>query len=141
MEERWAGSRAQGNFSCQMHDTKRVKASSGTEGSSRGPCCAGRADGNNSTDGNVQSSNNGNKSWVTTEATPWNVSSRLTGWKNTPQRRRLPPREARQRSIWSQTLHALSFQTARFSNMVQTSSCNEGVHFYNTRRSTFPRSV
>ena len=108
---------------CDEGPRKRLKASSGTEGSSRGPCCAGRADGNNSTDGNVQSSNNGNKRWVTTE----NVSSRLTGWKRTPQRRRLPPRETRQWSI--RTPCSLSFQTdARFSNVVETSACNKGVH-------------
>ena len=83
---------------CDEGPRTRVKASSGTEGSSRGSCCAGRADGNNSTDGNVQSSNNGNKSWVTTEAT---MEREFTvDWiEGTPQRRRLPPRETRQWSI------------------------------------------
>ena len=56
------------------------RASSGTDGSSKGSHeVVGRTEGKSSAEAKVQSANRGSKNWVTTEATPWNVSSRLTG--------------------------------------------------------------
>ena len=59
---------------------ERQRASSGTDGSSKGSCeLVGRTEGRSSAGAKVQSANRGSKNWVTTEATPWKVSSRFTG--------------------------------------------------------------